>query len=225
MRGMRRKTSYLVFLLLQMLVFALPCQAEVTWYDVSRSFNSSFSGEQVFSLRGVIIFLAIIFLILAVLIVNRLWLGKGKEPKRDQNQISWRPLGQQQKRQWFRLRTDAEFEWIPAERDFTVKKSHYKKDRLVDISGGGLCFTTAEKLDSNDELIFLLDTGGEKALTLKGQVVRIEEIDQDSAINKVSVQFGKLLSGDRDRIVSYVMNSQRAGINDKKKESVNHQKF
>lgn len=215
---MRRKIGFIFFLLLQMLIFVLPCQAEVTWHDVSRSINSSFSGDQVFSMKNAIALLVILVFILVAAIFHLFRPRKEKE-KKDYNQISWRPLNQQQKRKWFRLPTSAEFEWIPADNAFIVKKNQYKKDRLVDISGGGLCFTTAEKLNSGDQIILLLDTGGGKTLTLNGEVVRIEEeIDQDKAINKVSVQFGNLLSGERDRIVSFIMNRQRDTIQKKKED-------
>jgi len=212
--AVRRKIGFIFFLLLQMLIFVLPCQAEVTWHDVSRSMNSSFSGDQVFSMKNAAALLVILVFILGAVIFYLLWPRKEKE-KKEYNQISWRPLNQQQKRKWFRLPTSAEFEWIPAENASIVKKSQYKKDRLVDISGGGLCFTTAEKLNSGDQIILLLDTGGGKELTINGQVVRIEEENvQDKAINKVSVQFGNLLSGERDRIVAFIMNRQRDTIQD-----------
>lgn len=215
---MRRKIGFIFFLLLQMLIFVLPCQAEVTWHDVSRSMNSSFSGDQVFSMKNAIALLVILVFILVAVIFHLFWPRKEKE-KKDYNQISWRPLNQQQKRKWFRLLTSAEFEWIPADNASIVKKNQYKKDRLVDISGGGLCFTTAEKLNSGDQIILLLDTGGGKNLTLNGEVLRVgEEIGQEKAINKVSVKFGNLLSGERDRIVALIMNRQRDTI--QKKEDI-----
>jgi len=212
--GVRRKIGFIFFLLLQMLIFVLPCQAEVTWHDVSRSMNSSFSGGQGFSMKNAIALLGILVFILVAVIFHLFWPREEKE-KKDSNQISWRPLNQQQKRKWFRLPTSAEFEWIPAENAYIVKKSQYKKDRLVDISGGGLCFTTAEKLNSGDQIILLLNTGGGKNLILNGEVLRVEEeTGQDKAINKVSVKFGNLLRGERDRIVSFIMNRQRDTIQD-----------
>lgn len=215
------KLSIPVFLFLQMFIFVLPGQAEVTYYDVSRSINDAFSGKQIFSSKNIIgTVMTILFFVLVVLIFRLSWLIKEKElSQKRQSRIKLRPLGQQRKRKWYRLRTNMEFKWMFAVEASKSKEKQYKNDCLVDISGGGLSFRTAEKLNPGDKIKLLLDLGGGKTLSTQGRVLRIEkEVEQNNAMYKISIQFEDLLNRERDRLVSFIMKRQRHSIQSKKWE-------
>lgn len=193
-----------------MFIFALPGQAELTYRDVSRSLNESMSGN----IKNVITFaLTILAIVAATLVFRLLRPGRAEDAGPKRRKIALRPLGQQQKRSWFRLKTSAEFKWAYARDDLKVNETQYKRDRLVDISGGGLCFRTAEKLNTGDNIRIFLDAGEDKPLSLNGQVLRVQEdAAGDSVVCKVSVQFRHLPGGQRDRIVSLIMKRQRETI-------------
>ena len=153
--SIKRKLLVAVFVLLQMCIFVLPVQAD--WNDISGSINQSFSGDQFFSVKNILGFflIAIIFALVAM-IFRMSWLRDEKRYyQKRRNRVSLRQLEKQQNRYWFRLRTSTEFEWISAAGASKTKKHQYKKDKLVDLSGGGLCFTTREPLNPGDEILLL----------------------------------------------------------------------
>ncbi|MCL5056452.1 MAG: PilZ domain-containing protein [Actinobacteria bacterium] len=217
--GPERYVTIMAALLLQMIFFALPVQAETNWNEVSKSINNSLSGNDVFSMKNILaLFLTILIFFLVYQIFKMSWKREEKRSyERRRSRISLRPLAPQQKRYWFRLKTDSEFEWATAEEASKARKINYKKDRLVDLSGGGLCFITLEQLNAGDDIKLLLDIGRGKPLSLDGHVVRVDEITrQDNTMQKVSVQFGEIVEGERDRIVSLIMNRQRDSIQTEK---------
>lgn len=212
------KLSIAVFLLLQMFIFVLPVQAEVTYHDVSSSITDAFSGKQMFSSKNIIgTIVTILFFALVILIFRMSWQRQEKELSQKQhNRIKLRPLDRQQKRKWYRLRTNMEFKWIPASEAY---KNKYNNDRLADISGGGLCFETAKELNTGDKIKLLLDLGGGKTLSTQGRVLRIEkETGQENKMYKVSIQFEGLSNRERDRVISFIMKRQIHSIQSKKQE-------
>lgn len=208
---MIRKRSFLqiaLFLLLLTSIFTLPAQAEVTYRDVSRSISESFSGNRV-NVIGIV--LTVLFFALVILIFHLSWLRKEKEINRKRRtRVALRPKGQPHKRSWFRLKISAEFKWVLVGEASKTKEEQYNTGRLVDISGGGVSFITGQKLNPGDEIEFLLDTGRDKPMFINGRVLRMdEETGHNDAVYKVSVQFGNLTNGERDRIVSFIMRRQR----------------
>jgi hypothetical protein len=204
---------------LQLLFMARPCRAETNWYDFSGSLNNSFSGNQLFSpknILGIILLLVIFAVVYQVLKLS--WQKEEKTyHQRRRTRVPLRPLNPLQKRYWFRLETDTQFEWITAEEAYNAKRNQYKKDRLVDISGGGLCFTTAEKVEPGDELKLLVPAGKGKILNINGTVVRAEAVEgPEGAMYRVSIQYKDIRSGERDCIVNMIMNRQRDTIQKEK---------
>ena len=219
--GISRKkyVPVIAVLLLQMFLGVLPVQAETGWNEVSGSISNSLSGNEVFSIKNILaLLLMILIFFLAYQLFKMFWKREEKRSyERRRQRVYLRPLAPQQKRYWFRLQTNSEFEWVTAEEASKARRIRYKKDRLVDISGGGLCFITSEKLNPGDDIKLLLDIGGGKPLYLDGHVVRVDELTgRDKTVNKVSVQFGELLEGERDRIITHIMNRQRDTMQIKK---------
>lgn len=111
-----------------------------------------------------------------------------------------------QKRNWFRLTTNEKFEWVPIDEYFDETTSEYIKDHLIDISGGGLSFSTHTVIKAGQAINFLLSLGQKTPLPLKGKVIRVTN---DDGVNIVSVQFVNIRDGQRDRIVSWILDNQR----------------
>lgn len=214
--GNGKKSILLIAALLPLMLWgALPAGAETRWNEVSGSITNSMSGNNVFSTKNMLaLFMLILVFFLAYQLFKFSWKREEKRSsERRSHRVNLRPLSPLQKRYWFRLQTSSEFEWVTAEEAEKARRINYKKDQLVDISGGGLCFTTSEKLNSGDEIKLLLDTGTGKPMYLDGHVVRVDEVtDQEKTVNRVSVQFGELLEGERDRIINYIMDRQRDAV-------------
>lgn len=121
----------------------------------------------------------------------------------------------QQQRNWYRLATRAEFRWIPAEQALKVRTNRYKVDHLLDISGGGISFTTTENLKPEDRIRILLYPGSSEPMFLDGKVIRVVSGD---GTHKVSVEFLGIRDGQRDKIIAWIMSRQRLTIHGEKPE-------
>ncbi|MGI6436324.1 MAG: flagellar brake protein [Syntrophomonadaceae bacterium] len=123
------------------------------------------------------------------------------------------PDGSPQKRQWFRLPTQAWLKWFHF-RGFAPNHDHeYKQDRMVDIGGGGLSFTTEKKLDIGAVITFLLDVGSGEPLSVWGRVVRVQEkTPTEPQQYSIAIQFADLPNADRQRLLSWIMKGQRDAI-------------
>jgi hypothetical protein len=201
----------------------------MTYSEFSQGLKSNLGNDQIFSMSGFIIFIIFILIIVGAVLLFRWYEAKEDEARRSsyklykerQKQVASSSPGQQHNRKWFRLRTKAQFQWILSAQAETAKEKDYQRDQLVDISGDGLCFTTAKALNTDDEILFFLDTGDGKKLTLTGRAVRIaEETNQYPAVYNVSVKFGYLRPGERDRIVAWILKRQRAAIHEENPENV-----
>ncbi|MEN6389937.1 MAG: PilZ domain-containing protein [Syntrophomonas sp.] len=232
---MPRKDVYLNFRLIAGWLFicsfgytAPAYAAPAEWTEFARALNNSMGGHQVFT-RNTFIVLAIIIVVTIVLfIMNRIYWRNRKEEiaqyeKRRLEHIEQparpKPSTSNQRRQWFRIKTNLLIKWIQSLRASTVKETQYNRDQLVDISGGGLSFTTHSALSPDDELNFQLDIGSKKPLNLKGKVLRVQD-DGDTVQPTyfVAIQFSDLLSGERDRLVSWILKGQREELQEIKME-------
>jgi Tfp pilus assembly protein PilZ len=88
---------------------------------------------------------------------------------------------------------------------------NYEKAKAINISGGGLLFTTDKKLEKNENLQIVLDFAEDKRMDLTGQVAWISE---NSAENKeklylVGVKFGDMKASERDGLISRILQKQR----------------
>ena len=109
------------------------------------------------------------------------------------------------KRDWLRLPVNQYFLYARG------NDKNYEKAKAVNISGGGLLFTTDRKLEQNENLQIVLDFAGDKRMDLTGQVAWISE---NSAENKerrylVGVKFGDIKPRDRDGLISRILQKQR----------------
>ena len=223
----RKNIFTLFFLLLQIFVPVFPVQADVTnWNEFSSSLNQSFSGQHVLSQKNISALIISILVIALLSVVFYLYLQKEKKrqalSKQRYQEIRKARIArssEQQKRRWFRLKTRAEFKWIPAPLGSEIDEKEYQTDRLLDISGGGLSFSTADIIEPGDEIAILLDVRGKNALSLKAEVVRIVKADNpEEELSTVSVQFTNLSNRDEDRLVSWIIERQRNTIQEEEQE-------
>lgn len=208
---------------LQTFFFVMPAQAATRndfLFNLKDTFNSSPSSH----ISTTELITTMVFIVLIILFFFSFSSEQNKRrstrkliqyKKRMQRQASRQPGTGQQKRSWFRLATKTEFRWIPAEQASRVKTNRYKLDHLVDISGGGMCFTTKDLLQIGNHIKILLSTGQGDPLFLDGKVIRVVSGDD---MYRVSVEFVGIRDGQRDRIVSWITESQRMIIHGEKPE-------
>jgi Tfp pilus assembly protein PilZ len=88
---------------------------------------------------------------------------------------------------------------------------NYEKAKAVNISGGGLLFTTDKKLEQNENLQIVLNFADDRRMDIAGQVAWISE---NTAENKeklylVGVKFSDIKASDRDGLISRILQKQR----------------
>jgi Tfp pilus assembly protein PilZ len=110
-----------------------------------------------------------------------------------------------QKRDWLRLPVNQYFLYARG------NDNNFEKAKAVNISGGGLLFTTDKKLEQNENLQIVLNFAEDKRMDIVGQVAWISE---NSAENKeklylVGVKFGDIKASDRDGLISRILQKQR----------------
>jgi len=120
-----------------------------------------------------------------------------------------------QKRKWFRLATRAEFKWMPVDQDSQARHNRYTVDRLIDISGGGICFSTDKRLNPGNQIKITISTGQGDPIYLNGQVTRVS---RDNGSYKVAVEFIDIRAGQQDRIITWILARQRKAIHEEKPE-------
>lgn len=196
--------------LLSTFIFVLPGQAanrNDALFDLKDTFNSPV-GEKV---NGVTLIL-IVITCAALVMIFRYYFTREEKAQREAREMyreRHRSQSTDQKRGWFRLKTDAEFRWIPAHLVDRTRISNYNVDQLIDISGGGLSFSTFEVLNAEDEINMILPTGDANPLSVDGRVIRA--VKGDEAYN-VSIQYIGLLNGQRDKLVAWIQNNQRTAM-------------
>ncbi|MDD4801452.1 MAG: PilZ domain-containing protein [Syntrophomonas sp.] len=192
----------------------------MTFKEFSQGLSNNLGNKEFFNMSG-FAFAIIMIIIIAAVLTFRWHEARTQEAQRRsyklykerQRKMASSLSGQQHNRRWFRLKTNAELQWILQAHAETAKKKDFKTDHLVDISGDGLCFTTADNLNIDDEILLFLDIGGGNTVTLPGRAVRIvEDTNPDIKIFNVSVKFGNLRHGERDRVMAWILKRQRAAI-------------
>ncbi|HUX47532.1 MAG TPA: PilZ domain-containing protein [Desulfosporosinus sp.] len=86
--------------------------------------------------------------------------------------------------------------------------SDLQKGTLLDLSGGGMRFSTKDLVE-NESLLYVLLTLPKGDLKTPARVCRVEKIE-DSKHYRVSVEFHDISERERDRIIRCVFDIQRA---------------
>lgn len=181
--------------------------------DLKQTFNSPLSTK---ISPGAIIFIAaaLIFLWLGILLDTARTEKKQRlSQKAYQERKRMQLASRQQKRNWFRVKTNAEILWEPLGKSDISEEEEFQKDKLIDVSGGGLCFATEVNLGLDDKIRVLLPISNKQSLFLNGQVVRVIEKDER---NLVSIKFLDIRESQRDKIIAALINIQRNAIKEEK---------
>lgn len=231
-------TTVLISAIILFLLFLQSHVVAITWDEFSSTMNQSFSEYDVFSLGNIFRLFGVLLLFsLLIWFLKANWSREEKEYKqsykhhveklRSKKAVTL-ASGEAQKRNWFRLRLDTDFEWLPSHEADQSKRKSFKQDRLVDLSGGGFCFHSKEKLNINDEINFFLNVGEKEPLYLNGIVARVRKEEQGSEVNYlIGVEFKDIKETERDKIVNWTICYQRElRLNEKEDEawSVLHRK-
>ncbi len=181
-------------------------------FNLKDTFNSPVDNKMS---AGVFVFILLMIALIYVLVkINSSKTRKDIQISHElyvENKRSQQQTNSNQKRNWFRLQTNDQFEWIHS--SLAHLDIPYHKDRLVDISGGGLCFSTSDEVAKDDEIRVFLNIGGRLPLALNGQVTRVTG---DGAEIRVSIKFIGIRDGQRDRIISWILKNQRSTIVEEK---------
>lgn len=119
-----------------------------------------------------------------------------------------------QRRKFFRMKATLDIKYRePVNKDADPSMQHaYKKAVTRDLSGGGLCIATMEKLENGKIFEFVLDLAGRGEIEFIGRVVRvIKTYDGDEFKYKyqIGISFEKIEEKDREEIIRYIFFAQR----------------
>lgn len=202
---------------------APPTAQGITWEELSSSLHRTFHYRHPWNYEN-LIGLALTLIIFGLLmltfkIYTRLqhkgWQRFYDYRRKHLERVSTLPDGRPQRRQWFRLPVQTWLKWFHF-RGFAPSDDYeFRRDRMVDISGGGLSFTTDRKLDTGAIITFLLDVGDSEPLSVWGRVVRVQDKSPDEPWRySIAIQFADLPNADQRRLLSWIMKGQRAAIQD-----------
>lgn len=230
-------------LFLQTFAGIVPAQTGVTdWSSFARSLNNTFDPSRAYTIQNAVLLVILILMLTLPLVLIRWYFSKEVQEQRQEYkqfrerrslQKALQPVVEQQ-RNWFRLPIHLGLRWIPEAQASKTPERLYKKDKLCDISGGGLCFTTAAQLNPGEEIIILLEPVGIKPFRIHGQILRVEaslapEIPEDNYDDleaptpipepfEVAVEFVRMSLGEQERLISWIAQGQRDVIHDQKQE-------
>lgn len=113
-----------------------------------------------------------------------------------------------QKRAWFRLSLNIDLHYAPAGTE------DFRKGKLVDLSGGGLMFSTNQQLKKNDWLELNFELNPETKLDLNGRVARVVEKPGSGEKRSflIGVEFSNIKRSEQDKIISFLLREQQMRI-------------
>lgn len=184
--------------------------------DLKHTFNSPVSSK-----------LSPAAIVFIIAVIAFLWLGihldtvktekKRRQARQDyQEKRRIQMASSHQKRKWFRVKIGAEILWEPVKKEDYLEEEEFQKDKLIDVSGGGLCFSTTAQLKADDKIRLLLPLNKKQSIPLNGQVVRVTE---NGAANLISIKFLDIRDSQRDKIISALISIQRNTIKEEKEKA------
>ncbi|MCX8130304.1 MAG: flagellar brake protein [Clostridia bacterium] len=117
-----------------------------------------------------------------------------------------------QRRQFFRFECSIPIKYRQAVSFISEhnKGIQYKKTYTRDISGGGLCFVTEEKLEMNKILEIELTLAEDDVRNFFGTIVRVIKLeDTDRHCYEIGILFRKIDNKDREAIIKFIFVEQR----------------
>ncbi|MCX7708907.1 MAG: PilZ domain-containing protein [Clostridia bacterium] len=117
-----------------------------------------------------------------------------------------------QRRQFFRFEcsTPIKYKVLDYYSQKDTSKIPFKKATTRDLSGGGLCISTDEKVDLNKLVECELDLDEGKSVKFVGQIVRSDLIKLEDVIRyELGVLFKKIEYKDREAVIGFIFREQR----------------
>ena len=113
-----------------------------------------------------------------------------------------------ERRDYFRIQTMKEV--LIRKKEISNEKqkdNNYTQSVLIDLSGGGMQFSTREKFKAGDEIDILINIEG-KDISLAGKILNINE-QSELRTYRYGVEFKDMDRMIRENIVTYVFKTQR----------------
>jgi len=117
-----------------------------------------------------------------------------------------------QRRQFFRFdcSVPVKFRVIYSMRPDDNEKILFIKTFSKDLSGGGLCMVTEERVNIDELVECIITLDNEKVISFKGKVVRSERLELDDRIKyETGITFKKIEDRDREAIIGFIFREQR----------------
>lgn len=144
---------------------------------------------------GILIFIALLLIILYY------FRTKGKTGSLFKISVS------NQKRALFRLSIDLDLYFAPA------GTQNFRAGKVVDLSGGGLQFSTDQQLRINNLLKIIFQLSPENKFELTGRIARVAEKPGESEKKYlVGVEFLDITTSDQDKIIGFLLQEQQVRI-------------
>lgn len=133
-------------------------------------------------------------------------------------------LKKYQRRQYYRLECVMEIEYVSVGEDFLkgeinddiVKRKfeehQSRKAVLMDISGGGMRFTSKEKLDENAVILIKLDihvSNNKSLYAVMGKVLFSGKVSESSEIYEQRIEYCEIEGQARETIIKYIFETER----------------
>lgn len=115
-----------------------------------------------------------------------------------------------QRRLHYRLSCNCKVRYRPFKlAAFGPNEEHFKTVTAIDLSGGGMCILTEEKLEKINFLECVIILEKEVEIRIIGKVVSVKN-EQVNHVEKwkVSIQFQKINENEREKIISYIFREQ-----------------
>jgi len=211
-------STFLFFTALLVVITAEPAfsQTDSNGWEVIQSFKQALEEQESRNQRYLILYLSLLF-ILAGLSVY--WYRVQTKMKMDSTEL-WKNLDRagcgtdEQRRAWLRLSMDLYLLYTP------YWDNHFKKAKIIDISGGGLLFATDQEFQHKDRLRIIIELYPEEKLNLVGMVTRIlENPEQAQGRYLVGVQFLEIKKREQDSIVGQILQKQQRMILEEKRKA------
>ena len=134
--------------------------------------------------------------------------GYGKIPVLRLEPIS--ELRRIQRREYFRLKILKSFEYkVIDDKNKKGEAPRLYSGIILDISGGGVLFSSKHDLDQNDLIEFELPLGKDGKIILTGKVVRKQYNVQQSFLYEYGVKFEDLNTKDKELLIKFIFDEQR----------------
>jgi hypothetical protein len=198
--------------------FVSPAYA-VEFDSFKDSMNKAFNND--ISSPGNIINLFILLLFIAVGVFVFRYILQKEEERLAERRISGFKLEKSTAQRKF-FRTPVKIDIVWSQKVDVKGKDILHCSKVVNISGGGLCFRTEEVLKADDLININLEICEEESLVIPSRVIRAIKVTnhKDEELGgefyEVAVNFNKLPRSQEDKVVKYVMGYERDRIKNNK---------